>query len=91
MLSQASVGAKKIVFVVDDGQPNDDQNGEDTDDNSNGDDDNSDSGITNSPSDQELNSELMNTSTWIYIGISTLTVLCVAFMFLRKLSKKRAN
>ena len=106
MLSNASLGAKKIVFIPEDettidNQSNDDSvdnntdtNNTDTNNNNpivNNSDTNNDgnSGIVNSPSDEELDSELSSESALIYTGISCLTVLFVSMMFVMKVRKRR--
>jgi len=105
MLSNASVGAEKIVFIPEDDSPIDNQsngnqsnddpvvNNTDTNNDNpivNNDTNNDDnSGIANSPSDDELDSELLNGNALIYTGISCLTILFVSMMFVMKIRKRR--
>ena len=101
MLSNASVGATKIVFIPEDEPPIDNQSNDDpimnnTDTNNdtsivNNTETNNDgnSGITNSSSDEELDSESLNENAPIYIGISCLTVLFASMMFVMKIRKRR--
>jgi hypothetical protein len=89
MLSNASVGAIKIVFIPEDETTIDNQSNGDSVDNNDTSNNDANSGIINSPSDEELNSELFNGNTLIYIGLSCLTVLFVSMMFVMKLRKRR--
>ena len=101
MLSNASLGAKKIVFIPEDdttinNQSNDDPAANNTDANNNhsvvnNTDTNNDGeqGIANSPSDEELDSELLSESALIYIGISCLSILFVSMLFIVKIKKRR--
>nr|AIF21295.1 hypothetical protein [uncultured marine group II/III euryarchaeote KM3_99_A09] len=94
MLSDASVQGRKIFVPPVQEGPIDDQNTGAVDDsqNSNGDDNTNDggnTGINESPSIDDLNSELLNSKTLIFIGISSLTILLVAIRLVMKLKKKR--
>jgi hypothetical protein len=74
-------------------EPIDDQNsGSDNDLITNGNDNTNDGdnlGISDSPSIEDLNSELLNSKTLIFIGISSLTILLVAIRLVMKLKKKK--
>jgi hypothetical protein len=79
MLSDASVEGAKIVLPPAQEEPNDNQN------------DGDNVGIGGSPSKEDLNSELVNSKTLLYLGISTLTILLVAIRVVMKLRNNKRN
>jgi len=93
MLSDASIEGMKIFVPPVQEEPIDDQNsGSDDDLITNGNDNTNDGdnlGISDSPSIEDLNSELLNSKTLIFIGISSLTILLVAIRLVMKLKKKK--